>query len=57
MACFNVDPLFSYSLDGFIVQKLSDFPANTLRSFMRPVSEEMRKAVFLKFYGTEDLPQ
>lgn len=57
VACFNVDPLFSYSLDGFIVQKLSDFPANTLRSFMRPVSEEMRKAVFLKFYGTEDLPQ
>lgn len=57
VACFNVDPLFSYSLDGFIVQKLSDFPVNTLRSFMRPVSEEIQKAVYKRFYGTEDIPQ
>ena len=57
VACFNVDPLFSYSLDGFIVQKLSDFPANTLKAFMRPVSDEVKAAVFKRFYGSEEIPQ
>ena len=51
IACFNVDPLFSNSLDGLIVHRLSDFPENTLRSFMRGAPEEVSKEVFKHFYG------
>lgn len=51
IACFNVDPLFSNSLDGLIVLRLSDFPQNTMRSFMRGTPEEVSVAVFKHFYG------
>ena len=53
IACFNVDPLFMNSLDGFIVQKLSDFPLPMLRSFMRPVPPEVAESVYKRFYGPD----
>lgn len=52
MICFNVDPLFSYSLDGLIFQEYKDFPAATLSSFLRPAPKEVRDKVFLRFRGT-----
>ena len=52
VACFNVDPLFSNSLDGMIVLKVHDFPIPMLRSIVRPLSKEMQEKVFNHFYGT-----
>ena len=51
MICFNVDPLFSYSLDGLIFQQYKDFPAATLNSFMRSLPDAVRDEVFLHFHG------
>lgn len=53
IACFNVDPLFMNSLDGFIVQRFSDFPLPLLRSFLRPVPEEVADRVYKRFYGPD----
>ncbi|MBO4558063.1 MAG: lysophospholipid acyltransferase family protein [Bacteroidales bacterium] len=53
LACFNVDPLFCNSLDGMIALNVSDFPANTMRSFVRPLPEDMQKAIFKHCLGTE----
>lgn len=51
VACFNVDPLFSNSLDGLIFLAHSTYPKNTLRSLMRCPDEETRNKVWLHFYG------
>lgn len=56
IACFNVDPLFSNSLDGYIVQRLGDFPEAMLRSFMRPVPEEVSARVYHRFFGPDFTP-
>ena len=52
MICFNVDPLFSYSLDGLIFQQFKDFPTATLNAFMRSLPDGARDEVFLHFHGT-----
>ena len=52
IACFNVDPDFTDSLDGLIFLKHSDFPLNSMRSFVRGLPDESRDAVFMHFYGT-----
>ena len=49
--CFNVDPLFSNSLDAMIVLDLSVFPQISTRSFVRALPHETRDAVFMHFYG------
>jgi hypothetical protein len=52
VACFNVDPLFNYSLDGMIVLRMKDFPLPMIRSIVRPLPKEMQEAVFMRCYGT-----
>lgn len=51
VAAFNVDPLFSNCVDGLIFLKLSDYPANTLRSMTRNMDPELRNAIWMHFQG------
>ena len=51
LPCFNVDPDFSYSLDGLIFLRLSEFPQNTLKSILRGIPEDLQNKVWMKFYG------
>lgn len=55
VSCVNVDPDFSDCVDAMIVLKLRDFPAMSIKSFVRSLPEEVQKKVFLHFYGTEDV--
>ena len=50
--CFNVDPLFSSSMDCHILLPLKDYPVSSVRSYVRSLPKEVQEAVFLKFYGT-----
>lgn len=50
--CFNVDPLFSNSLDCHILLPLKDYPVASVRSYIRALPQELQEAVFLKFFGT-----
>lgn len=50
--CFNVDPLFSSSMDCHILLPLKDYPVSSIRSYVRSLPREVQEAVFLKFYGT-----
>jgi hypothetical protein len=51
LVCFNVDPLFSDSLDGLIFLRYSDFPKNTTRAVLRGLPDEVQDAVWTRFYG------
>ena len=51
LVCFNVDPLFSDSLDGLIFLRFTDFPRNTMRSFLRGLPDELQDAVWTRFYN------
>lgn len=53
LPCFNVDPDFSYSLDGLIFLRYSDFPQITMRSIMRGIPPEIQDQVWENFYGTK----
>ena len=53
VTCFNVDPLFSNSLDGLIFLRQSDYPQNTLNSLLRCVSPEVREQVWEHFYNVK----
>lgn len=53
ICCFNVDPLFSYSLDGLIFLRLADFPPVTLKALMRGMPEDLQAKVLAHFYGKE----
>lgn len=50
--CFNVDPLFSNSLDCHILLPLKDYPVASVRSYVRALPQELQEAVFRKFYGS-----
>ena len=50
VACFNVDPAFSDSLDAMIVLRLRDFPRESIRSFVRSLPQESQDRVFRHFY-------
>lgn len=54
MACINVDPTFSDSMDTMIVLKLKDFPPNSIRSFVRSLDMDVQKKVFDHFYGSTE---
>lgn len=51
LPCFNVDPDFSYSLDGLIFLRLSEFPQVTLKSILRGLPEDLQNKVWLHFYN------
>lgn len=52
-ATFNVDPLFSNSLDALILCRLGDFPETTLMSFLRGLPEDLQRQVVNHFYGRD----
>ena len=51
VTCFNVDPLFSNSLDGLIFLRHREYPAKTLNSLLRCVKPEDRNEIWKHFYG------
>lgn len=51
VVAFNVDPLFSNSVDGLIFHKHTDYPVNTLRSITRNMDPELRNAIWLHYQG------
>jgi hypothetical protein len=52
LACFNVDPDFTDSLDGLIFLDVRKFPPKKLRSFLRGVPDGLRDRVFEHFLGS-----
>jgi hypothetical protein len=52
LACFNVDPDFTNSLDGLIFLDVKKIPPQKLRSFLRCVPEGLRDKVFGHFLGS-----
>ena len=52
LVCFNVDPDFCDSLDALIFLRLSDFPKNTSRAFLRGLPDDLQDAVWQQLYGT-----
>ena len=50
--CFNVDPLFSNSLDCHILLPIAGYPVESIRSYVRSLPQELQEAVFQKFYNT-----
>lgn len=52
LACFNVDPDFTDSLDGLIFLDVRKFPPKKLRSFLRGVPDGLRDKVFEHFLGS-----
>ena len=52
LPCFNVDPDFSFSLDGLIFLKYSDFPEVTMRSVLRGIPNDIQEQVRVHFYGS-----
>ena len=55
LACFNVDPDFTNSLDGLIFLDIKEFPPQKLRSFLRGVPDGLRDKVFEHFLGSADI--
>lgn len=49
--CFNVDPLFNYSLDGLILFNLSEYPKFEALSLIRDVESPAEKEAFLNRFG------
>ena len=47
LICFNVDPLFNYSLDGLIFQPFKGYPESELRPLLKDVESEEEKEKFL----------
>jgi Putative hemolysin len=54
--CFNVDPLFNYSLDGLILHRITDYPKDELLAMMKDIeSDEEKETLLVRFnysYGT-----
>lgn len=48
LICFNVDPLFNYSLDGLILQPLKGYPESELLPLLKGTDSEEEKERFLK---------
>ena len=49
--CFNVDPLFNYSLDGLIILRLTDYPREEIVSMTKDVSSPTDREAFLNRFG------
>ncbi|MBQ0025426.1 MAG: lysophospholipid acyltransferase family protein [Bacteroidales bacterium] len=49
--CFNVDPLFNYSLDGLILLKLSDYPKFEVLSMTKDITNIPEREAILNRFG------
>ncbi len=47
LICFNVDPLFNFSLDGLILQPLKGYPESELLPLLKSIESEEEKERFL----------
>ncbi len=49
--CFNVDPLFNYSLDGLIILKLTDYPREEIFSMTKDVVALAEREAIMNRFG------
>ena len=49
--CFNVDPLFNYSLDGLIILRLTDYPRADILSMTKDVASVAEREAILNRFG------
>lgn len=49
--CFNVDPLFNYSLDGLILLQISEYPRFELLSMTKDVENVQEREAILNRFG------
>ncbi|MCR5709766.1 MAG: lysophospholipid acyltransferase family protein [Bacteroidales bacterium] len=49
--CFNVDPLFNYSLDGLIILRISDYPKAEIVSMSKDVTNVYEREAILNRFG------
>ena len=49
--CFNVDPLFNYSLDGLIILRLNDYPRQEIFSMTKDVPTLAEREAIMNRFG------
>ena len=49
--CFNVDPLFNYSLDGLIILRITDYPKAEILSMSKDVANINEREAILNRFG------
>lgn len=49
--CFNVDPLFNYSLDGLILHRITDYPKEELLLMMKDIESDEEKETILRRFN------
>ncbi|MCR5709057.1 MAG: lysophospholipid acyltransferase family protein [Bacteroidales bacterium] len=49
--CFNVDPLFNYSLDGLIILRIKDYPKAEVLSMSKDVANVYEREAILNRFG------
>ena len=49
--CFNVDPLFNYSLDGLIILRLTDYPREEIVSMTKDIDSVADREAILNRFG------
>lgn len=51
LICFNIDPLFNYSLDGLILLKFTDFPKSEITALTKDVTDNIEKERVYNRFG------
>ncbi len=51
LICYNVDPLFNYSLDGLILLSIEGFPKDELLTLLKSAGSEEEKTAVLARFG------
>lgn len=51
LICYNVDPLFNYSLDGLILLSIEGFPKDELLTLLKSAGSEEEKVAVLARFG------
>jgi len=54
LICYNVDPLFNYSLDGLILMPIEHFPKDELLTMLKSAQSEEEKQMVLERFGYKD---
>ena len=49
--CFNVDPLFNYSLDGLIILQLTDYPRQEIFSMTKDIASPAEREAIMNRFG------
>ena len=49
--CFNVDPLFNYSLDALIILRIKDYPKAEILAMTKDVTNPTEREAILNRFG------